>query len=203
MTGPGRTVIKAACLLGSNPLKVRRNIPRMHCIDSALSIETVEDTKNSFIKRDPNALPPAPRDRGSNHSRQSSKNIFASLLETDPAPSPAVETGEEQGGSSTETQQGKLGVYRPPKSTSQEYDAFSTPKKRRATVTNIFNTEAFGAVAQTGETRRVKSSMQLVGTVTAKERLTPPSTRGSQPLNTSASVTDLSSSSIQTAISNH
>lgn len=147
-----------------------------------MSIETVEDTKNSFLKRDPNALPPAPRDLGSNHSRQSSINIFAPLLGPDPALSSAMETGEGQDGSSTETQKGKLGVYRPPKSVSQDHDAFLTPKKRRATVTNIFSQEAVDAVAQTGETRRIKSSVQLIGTITPKERATPPPTRrGLQP----------------------
>ena len=156
--------------------------PRRLYIDSTLLIETVEDTKNSFLKRDPNALPPAPRDLGSNHSRQSSMNIFAPLLGPDSTPSSAMETGEEQGGSSTETQKGKLGVYRPPKPVSQDHDTFLTPKKRRATVTNIFSLEAVDAVAQTGETRRVKSSMQLIGTITPKERATPPPIRrGSQP----------------------
>jgi hypothetical protein len=148
----------------------------------ALSIETVEDTKNSFVKRDPNALPPAPRDLGLTHSRQSSKNAFAPLPEPDPTPPSVMETGEEQDGSSTEIQSGKLGVYRPPKTISQDHDTLLTPMKRRATVTNIFSTEAFDAVAQTGETRRAKSSMQLIGTITPLERLTPPSTRrGSQP----------------------
>jgi len=180
--GSTRTTIKVVCLLGSSPLKVRCHITKRRCIDVPLPIETVEDTKNSFVKRDPNALPPAPRDLSSNHSRQSSKNIFAPLLESDPAPSPAMDRGEEEGGSSTETQSGKLGVYRPPKIISQDHDTFLTPRKRRATVTNIFSTEVSDAVAQTGETRRAKSSMQLIGNMTPLERPTPPSTRrGSQP----------------------
>ena len=181
-TGPRWKLTTVVCLLGSNPLKVRRQIIKRHCIDLALSIETVEDTKNSFVKRDPNALPPAPRDLGSNHSRQSSKNIFAPLLEPDPAPSPAMDRGEEEGGSSTETQTGKLAPHRPPKAISQDHDTFLTPRKRRATVTNIFSTEASDAAAQTGDTRRAKSSMQLVGNITPMERQTPPSSRrGWQP----------------------
>ena len=183
-TGPRQTLklITVVCPLGSNPLKVGRQITKRHCIDLALSIETVEDTKNSFVKRDPNALPPAPRDFGPNHSRQSSKNIFTPLLEPDPALLPATDKGEEQGGSSTETQRGKLAVYRPPKTISHEHDTFLTPRKRRATVTNIFSTEASDVVAQTGETRRAKSSMQLISNITPMERQTPPSSRrGGQP----------------------
>jgi len=180
-TRPRRTLIKVVCLLGSNPLKVRRHIPKMDCIHLAMSIETVEDTKNSFVKCDPNALPPAPRDLGPNRSRQSSRNIFAPLLEPDPVASPAMETGEGHEGSSTETPSGKLGVHRPPKTVSRDHDTFLSPKKRRATVTNIFSTEAFDAMAQTGETRKAKSSMQLLGTITPVERPTPPPTRrGSQ-----------------------
>src|SRR5258706_9885740 len=183
-TGPRQTLtlITVVCLLGLNPLRVGRQITKRYCVDLALSIETVEDTKNSFVKRDPNALPPAPRDLGLNHSRQSSNNIFTSLLEPDPALSPAMDEGEEQGGSSTETQRGKLAAYSPPKTISHDHDTFLTPRKRRATVTNIFSTEASDAVAQTGETRRAKSSMQLIGNITPMERQTPPSSRrGGQP----------------------